>query len=118
MKYFSIFLSTIQIQDNKHKMEYIKEVRQGVDAGYTSSNLHPANGEGCKGSQGIDDNLGLEQVIELARRMEEKPNIIIKAGKNSKWYLKRFTMEQLPHEIEKQQWRDTSKCTMIIIENP
>ena len=35
LKYLYLFLSTIQIQDNKHKMEYIKEVRQGVDAGYT-----------------------------------------------------------------------------------
>jgi hypothetical protein len=97
-------------------MEYIKEIRHGVDVGY-SSNLHPANGEGRKGSQGIDQNFTLEQVIQLARRMEEKPNIIIKAGKNAKWYFKRYSMEDLPAEIEKQQWRDTSKSTMYIIEN-
>ena len=29
--------------------------------------------------------------------------------------LKRYTMEELPAEIEKQQWRDTSKCTMYIL---
>jgi hypothetical protein len=52
--------------------------------------------------------------------MEEKPNIIIKSGKNAKWYLKRFTMEELPSEIEKQQqWRAEriARCTMFIIEN-
>lgn len=97
-------------------MEYIKEIRHGVDVGY-SSNLHPANGEGRKGRQGIDQNLTLEQVILLARRMEEKPNIIIKAGKNAKWYFKRYSMQDLPAEIDKQQWRDTSKSTMYIIEH-
>jgi hypothetical protein len=97
-------------------MEYIKEVRQGVDAGYgITCSLHPANGEGRKGKHGLDKDLTLEQVIHLARSMEEKPNIIIKAGKNAKWYLKRYTMEELPGEIEKQQWRDTSNCTMYIL---
>ncbi len=102
-------------------MEYIIEIREGVDAGYTSSNLHPANGEGRKGKQGIDENFTLEQVIHLALGMDEKPNIIIKAGKNAKWYLKRFTMQELPAEIEKQLlWRpgSVSRCTMYIIGNP
>jgi hypothetical protein len=102
-------------------MEYIKEVRQGVDAGHgTSCNLHPANGEGRVGKHGLDKDLTLEQVILLARNMEEKPNIIIKSGKNAKWYLKRFTMEELPSEIEKQQqWKAerVARCTMFIIEN-
>jgi hypothetical protein len=100
-------------------MEYIKEVREGVDAGYgIHCNFHPANGEGRKGKHGLDPNLTIEEVIGLARKMVEKPNIIIKAGKNAKWYLKRYTMEELPGEIQKQEWRDTSNCTMYIIENP
>jgi len=101
-------------------MEYIKEIRQGVDAGYTSSNIHPANGEGRVGKHGLDKDLTIEQVILLARSMEEKPNIIIKAGENAKWYLKRFSKENLPSEIEKQQqWRAerVARCTMYIIEN-
>ena len=97
-------------------MEYIKEVRHGVDAGYgIHCNFHPANGEGRKGKHGLDQNLTLEEVIKIARSMEEKPNIIIKSGEKAKWYLKRYTMEELPAEIEKQQWRDTSKCTMYIL---
>ena len=101
-------------------MEYVKEIRQGVDAGYTSSNLYPANGEGRVGKHGIDKGYTLEQVILLARSMEEKPTIIIKAGENAKWYLKRFSMEDLPSEIEKQQqWRAerVARCTMYIIDN-
>ena len=97
-------------------MEYIKEIRHGVDAGYgINCNFHPANGEGRKGKHGLDQNLTLEEVIRIARSMEEKPNIIIKSGEKAKWYLKRYTMEELPAEIEKQQWRDTSKCTMYIL---
>jgi len=111
------FLSTIQTQQQQRIMEYIKEIRHGVDAGY-GVQFHPANGEGRKGKHGINQNLTLEEVIRLARSMEEKPNIIIKSGEKAKWYLKRYTMEELPAEIEKQQWRDTSKCTMYIIENP
>jgi hypothetical protein len=95
----------------------VKEVRQGVDAGYTGSALHPADGEGRKGRQGIDKTFTLEQVIDLARRMAEKPNILIKAGVNAKWYLKRFPLEALDGEIAKQQWRDTSRVTMYIIDN-
>ena len=85
-------------------MEYIKEIRHGVDAGYGAHcNFHPANGEGRKGKHGLDQNLTLEQVIELALSMEENPNIIIKSGEKAKWYLKRYTMEELPAEIENQQ---------------
>ena len=101
-------------------MEYIKEVRQGVDVGYTSFNLYPSDGEGRIGEHGIDKNFTLEQVIELARKMDEKPNIIIKSGKNAKWYLKRCSMDNLSHGIEKQQeWRSktVARCTMFIIEN-
>ncbi len=97
--------------------KYIKEVRRGVDVGYTSSSLHPADGEGRKGKQGIDGSFTLEQVIALARRMPDKPNIVIKSGVNAKWYLKRFPLEELEGEIVKQQWRDTSRVTMYVIEN-
>ena len=99
-------------------MEHIKEIRQGVDVGYgVTACLHPANGEGRVGKNGIDKTFTIEQVIGLALKMVEKPNIIIKAGTNAKWYLKRFAIEDLPSEIEKQNWRDTSKCTMYIIDN-
>ena len=48
--------------------------------------------------------------------MENKPNIIIKAGPNAKWYLKRFPINLLEIEINKQKWRDTTRCVMYIIE--
>jgi len=88
-------------------MEYIKEIRHGVDAGY-GVQFHPANGEGRKGKHGINQNLTLEEVIRLARSMEEKPNIIIKSGEKAKWYLKRYTMEELPGET-----LASAPCTLL-----
>ena len=92
------------------------EKRIGVDVGYHSSNIHPADREGCVGKNGIDKSFTLEKLVELAYKMENKPNIIIKAGPNAKWYLKRFSKDSIENEIQKQSWRNTSRCTMYIIE--
>jgi hypothetical protein len=99
-------------------MEHIRmfEKRIGVDVGYHSSNIDPINREGCVGKNGIDKSFTLEKIIELAYKTNEKPNIIIKGGPNAKWYLKRFPKEEIETEIEKQKWRDVSRCTMYIIE--
>jgi len=102
-------------------MNHIKELKRldGVDIGYHKSNLHPKNGEGCVGKSGINKDFSLVQVIELAYKMEERPNIIIKAGQNAKWYLKKFYLDDLDsfdREIKKQSWRDTSRCKMYIID--
>lgn len=48
--------------------------------------------------------------------MEQKPNILIKAGPNAKWYIKKYDPRVIEEEIEKQSWRDVSRCTMYIIE--
>ena len=56
------------------------------------------------------------RVIQIASKMQPRPNIIIKAGPRAKWYLKRFSRDDIEEEILKQQWRDTSRCTMWIIE--
>ena len=64
--------------------------------------------------RGINKNYRLEEVLELAH--EIGANIIIKAGQNAKWYLKKFDREIIDQEIEKQNWRDTSRATMWIIE--
>jgi hypothetical protein len=100
-------------------MEHIRkfEKRNGCDVGYHSSNIHPADGEGRVGARGIDKNLTLVQLIEIAYKMEEKPNILVKAGPNAKWYIKKFDSNIIDEEIEKQRkWRDISKSTMYIIE--
>jgi hypothetical protein len=99
-------------------MEHIAmmQKREGVDVGYHSSNIHPADREGCVGLSGIDKTFTLERILELAYKMEEKPNIIIKSGPNAKWYLKRFPKDGIEGEIQKQNWRDTSRCVMYIIE--
>ena len=100
-------------------MEHVKQFqkRQGVDVGYNNSNLHPVNGEGRVGASGINKDYTLVQMIDLAYRMEQKPNILIKAGPKAKWYIKKFDPRVIQEEIEKQQnWRDVSRCTMYIIE--
>ncbi len=99
-------------------MEYVKniETRVGADAGYHSSNLEPKDREGCVGKYGLDRTLLLNDVLAIAYKMDVKPNIIIKAGPNAKWYLKRFPLNVLDTETEKQSWRDTSKSIMHIIE--
>jgi hypothetical protein len=99
-------------------MEHVKfiERRVGVDVGYNNSNLHPANGEGRVGMSGIDKNYTFEMVLELAYNMPTKPNIIIKAGPNAKWYIKQFQKDTLEEEINKQRWRDISRSTMYIID--
>ena len=99
-------------------MEHVKiiERKQGVDIGYNSSNMHPVDREGCVGVFGIDKTFTFEMVLELAYKMPNKPNIIVKAGPNAKWYLKKFPKDTIEDEINKQAWRDTSRCTMYIIE--
>jgi len=97
-------------------MNYIKSMnkRYGVDVGYHNSSLETLNGEGRVGKLGIDKTYTLDKVIKLA--YDIKANIIVKAGKNAKWYLKKINLENIENDIEKQKWRDTSRVTMWIIE--
>jgi hypothetical protein len=98
-------------------MEHITklEKKMGVDVFYGSKhNLEPLNGVGRVGKSGIDKTFTLLQMMELAYAI--KANIIIKAGPDAKWYLKRCNVEDISTEIEHQSWRDTSKCTMWIIQ--
>jgi hypothetical protein len=99
-------------------MEHIKmmQKRVGVDIGYHGSDIYPKNCEFRVGKGGLDKTLTLGQIIEIAYQMEDKPNIIIKAGPNAKWYLKRFPKDIIDDEIEKQKWRDVSRFTMYIID--
>jgi hypothetical protein len=97
------------------------ERRDGADVGYHESPLHPADGskdaEKRVGKRGFDKTLTLEDMIGIASRMDERPNVIVKAGLNAKWYLKRFPKESIDVEIEKQQWRPGVKnCTMWVVE--
>jgi hypothetical protein len=99
-------------------MEHIKNIekRIGVDVGYHSSNIQPIDKEVCVGKRGINKSLTFEEVLEIAYKIDCKPNIIIKAGKNAKWYLKKCQKDKIEESIEKQKWRDTSRCIMYIIE--
>ena len=95
---------------------YFKK-RIGVDLGYHESNLDPIDGEGRVGKSGLDKTLPLQRILEIAFKMKEKPNIIVKAGPRAKWYLKKFDKKLIEKEIEKQKsWRDVSRCTTWIID--
>jgi hypothetical protein len=99
--------------------KYVKklEIKEGADAGYHDSVVHPANGEGRVGKRGINAKYDIVRVFELARTMDPKPNIILKAGPTAKWYFKIIPIQTLDEEIQKQQsWRDTSRSTMYVIE--
>jgi hypothetical protein len=87
----------------------------GVDAGYHDSVIHPANGEGRVGKRGIDRKFDCNKVVDLASRMNPRPNIIVRNG-NGKWYFKRLPLENLATEIKKQSWRDTSRTVMHVID--
>jgi len=91
------------------------EKRIGADVSYGAKyNLEPLNGVGRVGKSGIDNSFCFEQVLTLA--YEIKANIIIKAGDNAKWYLKRCPNDLIDESIEKQRrWRDISRSTMWII---
>lgn len=101
-------------------MEHITllQKRIGADLFYGQKyHLYPQDGEGRVGAEGFDKNLSLTEIIEIAYKINEKPNIIIKAGPNAKWYLKRCPKELIDEEIQKQRdWRDISRSTMWIID--
>jgi hypothetical protein len=98
-------------------MEHFKtiEKREGCDVGYHGSNIHPIDREGCVGAGGIDKSYTLDMVMNLAYKMDDKPNIIIKAGQNAKWYMKKVPLNKIDEAVEKQKWRDTTRNTMYII---
>jgi hypothetical protein len=84
-------------------------------------NLYPADGEGRVGKQGINSKYTLDMVKAIAYRMPEKPNIIIKAGKNAKWYIKKCPMDEIIREIVKMRnsiyGENSRRSTMYVLSN-
>lgn len=112
-KYRCVYCNTIGYKDKMENLTCYYETRNGVDIGYHESNLEPLHGKGRIGKGGIDKNFTLTQMIELAR--EINANIIVKAGPNAKWYLKRCNIDDIDKTIQKQKWRDTRRAVMYII---
>ena len=93
------------------------EKRVGMTVGYNDqSSYDAAEHEGRVGQHGFDKNLSLDHVITIASRMEVRPNVIVKAGENAKWYMFYILNEHIEAEIYKQRWRDTHNCTLWAIE--
>lgn len=87
------------------------EKRLGCDIG-RGGDLHPEDDRCRVGKSGFDKNLKLYEILEIAYSMKNpRPNIVIKAGKNAKWYLKYCSVDK----IEKNKYRDSSRCTMYIV---
>jgi hypothetical protein len=102
-------------------MEHAKSITKfdGADIGYRN-NLHPANGEGRVGKQGIDATYSLDHVLSLMYNMEEKPNVLVKQGKG-KWYIKKIDQDRIDNidrEVEKLKWRAeaVNRSQMWVIE--
>ena len=95
------------------------EIRHGVDVGYFNSSrtvqnnmTHPDYPESKKG---YPKDKTLEEMLVLAKDI--KANIIIKAGKNAKWYLKHCPRHELDAEIENRpRWKNSKNATMYIVE--
>ena len=91
------------------------EKRLGCDIG-RQNDLHPKDGKWRVGKSGFDKTLKLTDMIELAHTMENpRPNIVIKAGKNAKWYLKYCEVDKIDEQIKKTEYRDCSRSIMYII---
>ncbi len=84
-------------------------------------NLHPADRQGRVGKQGIDANYTLDMLKEIAYRMPENPNIIIKSGKNAKWYIKKCPKDEIITEIEKMRnsvyGKNARRSTIYVLSN-
>ena len=93
---------------------------RGCDVGGDNTNVQPNNGEGRVGKACIDKTFTLERVIDIAYRTPGKPNIIVKAGKNAKWYLKNIEptlIERMIEETNRSSWhKDVRNRVMYIIE--
>ena len=97
-------------------MEHFKSIEKREGCDVYGDNIHPIDREGCVGNAGIDKSYTLDMVMKLAYKMYDKPNIIIKAGKNAKWYMKKIPSNKIDEAIEKQKWRDNFHLsTMYII---
>ena len=110
-----LFYAVLLLKTDK-KMDRIArfERREGVDIGYNRSAIEPLNRFGCVGKAGIDKHFTLEQVVPLA--YEVRANIIVKSGKNAKWYLKQCNPSDIEESIRKQTWRNTKLYSMWIID--
>ena len=94
------------------------EKRIGVTVGFKNTSSYDAlEYEGRVGKHGFDANLRLDTMMEIASRMENRPNIIVKGGIHAKWYLHLVPSEKIDAAIDKQRWRNNSfNSTMWIIE--
>ena len=103
-------------------MDYFKYIEKRKQSNLKhGDDKHPQNSKQNVypriGVSGYDKNLKLNDLIEIAYNNFDnpKPNIIVKAGPNAKWYLKYCNYNDLDHEIDKVSFNNKCRCTMYII---
>ena len=92
------------------------EIKEGCDVGFNDNIPHPDYPFTSK-TVGYPKNLTLNKMLKLAK--DVNANILIKAGKNAKWYIKRYAKEEITERIQKQNtWREgrVKRCTMYYFE--
>jgi hypothetical protein len=92
------------------KLKYFEKF-EGVDIGFHDNMEHP---DFPNSKRGYSKNFTLETMISLAKDINA--NVILKAGKNAKWYLKKCNRNKINERIETQKWRDTSGVIMYVVD--
>ena len=85
-------------------MEHFERIqkKRGCDLG-RGIDIHPEDGTGRVGKSGFNKQLQLNDLIEIAYTIKNpRPNIIIKAGQNAKWYLKYCDLSLVDEKYNKQ----------------
>jgi hypothetical protein len=70
-----------------------------------------------KNQQSFDKNYTLDEMYQIMWLMEIRPNILVKSGKNAKWYVKWIDPTTIEYRIAKQKkFRNLKGYVMWIIE--
>ena len=98
-------------------MEHARKIERmdGVDVSFGKDNqlINIENSPEREGASGYNKNCSLAKMFELA--YQTKANIIAKGGPNAKWYLKKIDLDMIQEKIRKQEWRNTSRVKLWII---
>ncbi len=116
LKYFILNNNNIKnISIMEQTMQHVQTIEKRIGWDVESPNIEPVNGEGCVGKGGIDKSYTLEMVIDLASKIPEKPNVIVRTGKKSKWYLKKIELNDIDRKRRPASWSNIENYTMYII---
>ena len=99
--------------------ELVKKLEryEGIDIGWSVSNPereYMGAHEERRGKNGFNGELDLDQMLAISYTFEPRPNVIVKGGPNSKWYIKLIPINEV-HDFDKQKWRSGLKNALLWI---